>query len=44
MYEMTRQTGIIFYPGVAINHKAYRGNVEALEIFQAICGSMMTPH
>lgn len=34
-------TGIIFYPGAAINNQAYRGNIEAFEIKEAICASMI---
>ncbi|CAD8092965.1 unnamed protein product [Paramecium sonneborni] len=38
-FQLRYQSGIIFYPGVSINSVAYRGNIEADEIKEAICAS-----
>lgn len=38
-FRLRYQSGIIFYPGVSINNVAYRGNIEALEIKEAICAT-----
>lgn len=40
-FKLRYQSGIIFYPGVSINSLAYRGNIEAEEIKEAICASFI---
>ncbi|CAD8171672.1 unnamed protein product [Paramecium octaurelia] len=40
-FRLRYQSGIIFYPGVSINNVAYRGNIEASEIKEAICAALI---
>lgn len=40
-FKLRYQSGIIFYPGASINSVAYRGNIEAIDIKEAICATFI---
>ena len=38
--ELKYQSGIIIFPGVLVNNITYRGNLEALDVFEMVCNSL----
>lgn len=40
--ELRKKSGLLLYPGIVVNNITYRGNLEALQIFEMICESLET--
>lgn len=40
MSEQKYASSIMYYPSIVINKMVYRGNLEAHEVFDAICASI----
>ena len=38
--KMKYKSGIIIYPGVIVNNVTYRGNLEAIDVFELVCNSL----
>lgn len=40
---ITNMGGVLFYPGVIVNYRPFRGNLEADAVTEDICSSMSNP-
>jgi len=39
--ELRYKSGLLVFPGIIINNVAYRGNLDALDVFEMICESLI---
>jgi hypothetical protein len=39
--DLRYRSGLIIFPGVIINNLTYRGNLDALDVFEMVCNSFL---